>query len=160
MIRNKTVKFSFLLAFWLLFVFAGDTFAQRKSVSAAEVTGTFKECYSGKFKGSCSEIKVLALGGGKLKVEFNLIYPFIDGTGGLMANMGEEQGEALIEGDTAVFVKGDNGGCRITLKFKRPGVLVAKQEDDGSQCGFGFNVAANGTFKKTSGKKPKFDKNL
>lgn len=155
---NKTIKFSFLLVLGLVFAFAGGTFAQRKSVSGAEVTGTFRQCYTGKYKGTCSRIEVQALGGGKIKVGFDLVYPFIDGTGGVMVNMGKELGEALIVGDKAVYIKGDNGGCRITLHFKSPGVLVAKQEDsDGAQCGFGFNVAAAGTFKKTSAKRPKFE---
>lgn len=155
---NKTIKCGFLLVFGLLFIFAGDAFAQRKSVSGAEVTGTFSQCYAGKYKGTCSRIEVQALGGGKIKVGFDLVYPFIDGTGGVMVNMGKELGEALIVGDKAVYIKGDSGGCKITLHFKRPGVLIAEQEDsDGAQCGFGLNVAATGTFKKTSAKKPKFE---
>src|SRR4051812_45891856 len=90
--------------FSLLFVCAQQMAAQtRKSVGAAEVNGTFRSYFSGKFKSSFDEIQILALGGGKLKVSFELLYPFVDGTGELSANMGEAQGEAIIDGDTAVY---------------------------------------------------------
>ena len=64
----------------------------RKSVSAAEVNGTYRSGFGGKYKGSYSEIKILALGAGKLRVFFGLTYPYVDGTGALSANVGEADG--------------------------------------------------------------------
>lgn len=75
----------------------------RNSVSAAEVNGTFRDYFSGKNKGSFNEIKILALGGGKLRVAFDLIYPYTTASGEPMANMGSAEGTAMIEGDTATF---------------------------------------------------------
>lgn len=128
----------------------------RKSVGASEVNGTFRSYFSGKFKGNYNEIKILALGRGKLRVAFELTYPYIDGTGGLMANEGEADGTATIEGDTAVYKSDEFGQCKITIKFVKPGVIEVNQSGVDSECGFGFNVNASGTYKKTSGAKPKF----
>lgn len=137
---------------------SGSALAQdsRASVSGGEVTGTFKHAFTGKFRGSSSDIKILALGKGKLKVSFDLIYPFVDGTGQLEANVGQADGTATINGDTALFTSGDNGECRITIKFVRAGVINVSQEGDSSGCGFGFNVSADGTYKKASSARPKF----
>jgi len=131
--------------------------SSRKNVSGAEVTGTFDHAFTGKFKGSASEIRILALGKGKLKMAFDLIYPFVDGVGQLEANSGEVDGVATIEADTAMFVSGDNGECRIRIKFVKPGLINVKQLGDSSGCGFGLNVSADGTYKKVSGTKPKFE---
>ena len=148
-----------LLIFASLFLLFSATCANaqnRKSVSAVEVNGTFRSFFDGKFKGNYNEIKILALGNGKLRVAFDLTYPFIDGTGGLMANVGSADGTATIEGDTAVFSPDETGQCKITIKFVRRGTIEVTQSGVDSECGFGFNVNANGTYKKTSNVKPKF----
>jgi hypothetical protein len=128
----------------------------RKSVGASEVNGTFRSYFDGKFKDNYNEIKILALGRGKLRVALGLTYPYIDGTGGLMANTGEADGEATIEGDTAIFSPDENGQCKITIKFIKTGTIKVIQSGVDSECGFGFNVNASGTYKKTSSAKPKF----
>lgn len=151
----RTFRYTLFVPIALL-LFISISPAQRKSVSGTEVTGTFRRSFSGKFKGSYSEIKILALGGGKLKVQFSLIYPYVDGNGDLSANLGDAAGEALIEGDTAIFTSDDNNQCKITMKFKRPGIMVVIQEGADFDCGFGHNVTADGNYKKYSGKKPKF----
>ncbi len=86
----------------------------RKSVSAAEAGGTFRSFFDGKFKGNYNEIKILALGNGKLRVAFELTYPYIDGTGSQMANVGTADGTTTIEGDTAIFLptKTDNAASQ------------------------------------------------
>jgi hypothetical protein len=139
-------------------IFTTQSFAQasRKAVGATEVNGTFRDYFGGKFKGSHNEIKILALGKGKLKISFDLIYPYIDSTGGEMANMGQAEGIAEIDGDTAVFTSGELEGCKITIKFVKPGAIKVDQEG-ASECGFGFNVSASGDYRKTSSAKPKFD---
>lgn len=133
--------------------------AQRKSVSGAEVTGTFRSQFTGKFKGNYNEIKIQSLGKGKLKVAFMLTYPYMV-NGGMSANTGTGGGEATIEGDTAVFTSEEYGQCKITLHFVKAGKLVVTQEGADGNCGFGHNVTADGTFTKFSAKKPKFDEGL
>jgi len=124
---------------------------QRKSVSGAEVTGTFRYSFTGKFRGNYSEIKIQALGKGKLRVGFELTYPYMVGKE-QMANEGTSTGEADIEGDTAIYLP-----CTITIKFVRPGLIKVTQNDTGTDCGFGLNVSADGTYLKVSSKKPNFD---
>lgn len=140
----------------LLFSATRANTQNRKSVSAAEVNGTFRSFFDGKFKGIYNEIKILALGKGKLQVAFELTYPCIDGTGGLMANVGSADGPATIEGDTAIFSPDENGQCKITIKYVKRGTIEVTQSGANSECGFGFNVSASGTYNKSSSAKPKF----
>jgi hypothetical protein len=52
----------FRICFLLVCVGAGsETLAQRKAVSGAEVTGTFRSYFTGKFKDSYNEILIQAL---------------------------------------------------------------------------------------------------
>lgn len=122
---------------------AGD-----REVSAAEVNGTWRAS-QGK-----SEIKVLALGHGKLKVQLALIYEY-NSPAGPSANMGDASGEATIENDVAIFRPEAGADCKITLTFLSNGKLKVEQE--GEECGFGHNVRATGTYRKISSRKPKFD---
>lgn len=129
----------------------------RSGVSASEINGTFRYSFAGKYKGSSNEIKILALGGGRLKVAFDLVYPFTDGTGQLSANMGQATGIAEIKGDTAVYKYDEHGEkCTITIRFVKPGTIRVEQEG-GSACGFGHNVTATGNYRRISSAKPKFD---
>ena len=128
----------------------------RKSVSGAEVTGTFRYGFTGKFRGNYSDIKIQALGNGKVRVGFELTYPYMAGKEP-MANVGTGGGVALIDGDTAVYETSEFGSCKITIKFLRPGIIDVSQEQEGGGCGFGFNVSADGRYKKISSKKPKFE---
>ena len=147
-------------AFALLFVMAiaVTTFAQkeRMSVSASEVNGTFRMNFAGKFKGSSNEIKILALGQGKLHIAMDLIYPYTLNNGELTANMGSLDGEASITGDTAIYESREYGNCKIIIKFVKRGTIKVTEES-GSECGFGHRVTAGGTYLKTSSKKPKFE---
>ena len=120
---------------------------KRAAVSGAEVTGTFRTD-SGE-----SEFKIQALGRGHLKIEFfGSIKLGREGN----VNTGEASGLALIEGDTATFTPDsvEPDQCNIRLIFTRPGTLKVIQE--GSGCGFGLNVLADGIYKKVSSAKPKF----
>ena len=67
--------------------------ASRTSVPAAEVNGTFRYSFTGKYKGSSSEVKIWALGGGKLHIAMALTYPYTMANGELMANMGQLAGK-------------------------------------------------------------------
>jgi len=116
-----------------------------KSVTAAQVNGTWKT--------KSGEFKIWALGKQRLQVEFSGVYEYKTPQG-TMANEGEGSGIATIEGDTATFKpEGAEEECRITLKFTG-GKLVVTQT---GICGFGHNVSAEGTYRKVSSKKPKFE---
>ena len=137
-----------------IYAFSAQSFAQKRAgVSGAEVTGTFRNKAG-------SEFQIQALGKGKLKIQFEGLYPY-KVNGQLTANTGEAFGEAEIAGDTATFVpdysKEMKSSCTITLKFTKPGALVVTQEETEIGCGFGHNVTADGTYRKISGKKPKFE---
>ena len=54
-----------------------------------------------------------------------------------------------------MFVPEEAGDCKITMTFLPDGKL--KVEQQGEECGFGHNVRADGTFRKISSRKPKFD---
>lgn len=130
----------------------------RKSVSGAEVTGTFKMSFIGaKYKGMTNDLYIQALGKGKLKISFDLVYPYTMNNGEASVNMGSLTGEASIVGDTAVYESDEFGPCKITIKFVRPGQVKVTQDGEDFDCGFGHNVRAAGTYKKTSSAKPKFE---
>jgi hypothetical protein len=131
--------------------------ASRASVSAGEVNGTFRMKLPGKFKAMANEIKILALGGGKLRFAMELIYPYSQPRGEVTANTGSLDGEAAISGDTAVFSSDEFGECKITFTFVKPGTLKVTQDGTDADCGFGHNVSAAGTYIKVNSRRPKFD---
>lgn len=148
----------FLFAILLFLGLSENIFAQRKSISGKEVTGTFRYEYTGKFKGIFNEIKIRSLGNNKVKVGFGLTYPFTADDGNLSANVGEAVGEAEINGDTAIYSTSEDGGkCEITIKFVKTGQIKVTQTQEGAGCGFGLNVSAQGTYKKVSSKTPVFE---
>ena len=147
----------FVLAVMMLASTFAVAQASRPSVKSAEVNGTFWMKYKGKFKDSASEIKISALGGGKLHVSMSLLYPYATPQGELSANMGELDGEALIEGDTAVYESSEPEKCKITIKFVKLGTIKVRQDGADFSCGFGHRVTADGTYTRISAKKPKFD---
>lgn len=145
---NRTLSKLLALSAIPLFFFLTASSAlsqQQKVVTASQVNGTWN-AKTGTFK-------IWALGNQKLKVEFDGIYRYST-PDGPMANSGIGSGIATIEGDTAVFKPdGAEDECKITMKFAR-GKLIVGQE---GICGFGFNVTAEGTYRKTSARKPKFE---
>ena len=152
MLRN-----SLLVVCVLVFTaFVVPAAGQRKSVSGGEATGTFRYSFTGKFRGNYSDIKIQALGKGKLRVGFELTYPYMVGKE-MTANVGTGVVEASIDGDTAVYETSEDGSCKITIKFVRPGTIDVSQEQEGVGCGFGLNVSAAGTYRKISSKRPNFD---
>jgi hypothetical protein len=115
-------------------------------VTAAEMNGTWKT------KGG-NEFKVWKIGKEMLRIEFFGVFRY-DSATGPTANTGEGQGVASLEGDTAKFKPdGTEDDCAITLKFSRDKLVVTQT----GTCGFGFNVTAEGTYKKVSSREPKFD---
>ena len=136
---NRTPKYCLVLLIavscMVAPVLSGD-----RSVSAAEANGTYRD---GK-----SEIKLLALGSGKLKVQMEIVAP---------RDTGSASGEATIKNDVATFVPPETDGCTITMTFLPDGNLQVEQEGRPVDCGFGRMAPAEGTYKKVSGAKPKFD---
>lgn len=153
--RKITLVLTAALVVLGLSIFA-DAQTSRKSVSGAEVTGTFKRNFQGKFKKMSNDIQIQALGGGQLRVVFSLIYPYTTQTGETSANIGNIDSVIPIVGDTAVYRSTEFGDCTITLKFTKPGTLVVTQDGDSPACGFGHNVFAAGTYRKVSSKRPVF----
>ncbi|HYR74265.1 MAG TPA: hypothetical protein VEM96_00350 [Pyrinomonadaceae bacterium] len=140
------MKILFSLLFTL--VLCGSALPQgTRIVTAAEANGTYR---AGR-----NEIKILALGHNKLRIQMHLTYEF-KSQAGPMANVGEAFGEATIENDTAIFQPPDTQNCTITIKFL-PGSKLKVSEDHTINCGFGLNVSSEGTYKKIKGGKPKFD---
>ena len=137
-----------LLATLLVFVCSGLVAPQgARIVTAAEANGTYR---SGR-----NEIKILALGQNKLRIQMNLTYEY-KSQAGPMANVGEATGEATIDNDTATFHPPDTENCTITIKFLR-GNKIKVSEDRTINCGFGLNVSSEGTYTRIKGGKPKFD---
>jgi hypothetical protein len=151
---KKIYRSMFALIMFLSFAFVAE--AQRKSVSGAEITGTFLSRFKGDFKDSANEIMIQALGKGKFRIGMSLIYPDKDAMGNPSANMGTLDGIGKITGDIGIYESNEFGYCKVTVKFVKPGQIKVSQEDKDGGCGFGLNVSANGTFTKVSGKKPKF----
>ena len=145
-----------VVASLMLFSSVAAAQTSRASVSAAEVNGTFRMNFKGKFKQFSNEVKILALRGGKVRFAMDLVYPYSLKNGEPMVNMGGLDDEAAIVGDTAVFTSED-AKCRITIKFVKPGTVKVTQDGTDSYCGFGHNVFATGTYLKVSSKKPVFD---
>ena len=102
-----------------------------------------------------NEIKILALGHNKLRIQMDLTFAY-KSPNGPTANTGEASGEATIENDTAIFYPSDDHKCKITIKFLA-GNKIKVSEEDTIYCGFGMNVTSAGTYTKIKAGKPKFD---
>ena len=118
--------------------------AQKQIVTAAQANGIYRD--------QGSEFRILALGGNKLKVRFEGQYMTRAG----YPNMGYAMGEATIDGNIASFVPPDTRLCEIVLVFLKNKLKVMQSGSD-SDCGFGHNVLATGTYRKVKSGKPKFE---
>ena len=129
-------------------ILCGTTLPQTpRIVTATQANGTYSY--------RRNEIKILALGNNKLRIQMDLTFAY-KSPNGPTANTGAASGEATIENDTAVFYPTDNHSCKITIKFLG-GNKIKVTEEDTINCGFGMNVTSEGTYTKTKGGKPKFD---
>jgi hypothetical protein len=122
-------------------------FPQRRVVTAAQANGTYEY--------RDNEIRILALGHNKLRIQMDLIYAF-KSSDGPTAHTGQSRGEATIEGDVATFHPEGFADCTITIKFLR-GNKIRVSEENLLNCGWGFNVTSEGTYRKVRGGKPRFD---
>ena len=137
--KQRLLAFTFCALAPILTAVAGP-------VTGAEMNGTWKS------KGG-NEFKILKIGKAMLRIEFSGVFRY-DSAAGPTANTGEGHGVASLEGDTAKFKPyGAEDDCAITLKFSHNKLVVTQT----GTCGFGFNVTAEGTYKKVSSREPKFD---
>ena len=83
-------------------------FAQPRIVTAAQANGTYRS--------GPNEIKILALGKNKLRIQMALAWEHKT-PDGPMANVGASHGEATIENDVATFRPEGTEDCTITIKF-------------------------------------------
>jgi hypothetical protein len=121
--------------------------AQPRIVTAAQANGTYRL--------RSNEIKILALGKNKLRIQMALAFEY-ESPNGPTANVGEAHGEATIENDVATFRPVGTEDCAITIKFLS-GNRIRVSEDHMLNCGWGFNVSSTGTYRKTRVGKPRFD---
>jgi hypothetical protein len=131
---------------WLSLLFVQPSVPpQQKIVTAAQVNGTWESKFG--------TFKILALGKQRLKVQFSGFYPYKLPDGTEMANTGEGDGIAIIEGTQATFKpEGAEVECAITMKFISRKLEVQQE----GICGFGHNVTAAGTYRRVSSRRPKF----
>ncbi|MCL9685125.1 hypothetical protein [Legionella maioricensis] len=144
---NNWIRKSILLNLLMVYSALGFSEPHRDSVSKEEVNGTFIMPFPKPHNDISNTLTIHALGGGKINISFNLIYPYVV-NGELQANTGELSAVANIKGDTAVYSSSEYGQCTITITFIKPGVLSVTQEGSDADCGFGHNVYANGTYYK------------
>jgi hypothetical protein len=137
------------LSFVCSLVLCVTAFPQRRVVTAAQANGIYQYRQN--------EIRILALGHNKLRIQMDLIYAF-KSPNGPTAHTGTSHGEATIENDVATFRPEDTQDCTITIKFLK-GNKIQVSEDHILNCGWGFNVTSEGTYRKTRAGKPKFNEN-
>lgn len=70
-------------------------------------------------------------------------------------NMGFLEGRLTVEDGRATY-RNQDGTCAIAFAFTRRSVVLKTIGDDGG-CSFGNHVHADGTYRRISRKKPKFD---
>jgi len=71
-------------------------------------------------------------------------------------NSGWIEGKFLLKGSSGVFQSSEYGKCAIKFEFKKSKVYL--EEKNHHECGFGYNVYADGDLTIKSRKKPKFSK--
>jgi hypothetical protein len=121
--------------------------ASGAQLKARSLTGTYRNRFG--------EFKIQALGVNRLHVHFDGTYPY-KVNGELTANTGTGDGMTTLKGNVAIFVPQDTQGCSISLMFVGQ-KLIVKQTGSDADCGFGHNVAADGTYLKRSSRPPKFE---
>ena len=143
------LKTVFAATFFVLLINVGAANAQDRQ----NLSGEYRMYFKGRFKEYWNSIEVKSIGKNKLQIDFSLIWPHLVG-GEMSPHLGETGGKATLKNDTAVFINKDEfGTCQITLKFVKPGTLVATQDSSGDECGFGLNVTATGTYRKVGKQK-------
>ena len=145
---SRPRKLILLVLFLLLSGLALALGQSPKVVTAARANGTYRY--------RRNEIRILALGHNKLRVQMDLTYEY-KSEYGPMANVGSALGEATIQDDIAIFHPPDSTNCTITIRFLPGNRIKVTQDQDAAECGFGNHVFAEGTYAKIKAGKPKFE---
>lgn len=116
-----------------------------ENAQSSGLTGTYRY-KSGTYNNT---ISVQQQGNKRLRVALYASYEY-KVNGEWNANVGEAEGVVALNGDTAILVPEDKEDCKIMMKFSG-NKLIARQESK-SNCGFGMNAYAGGTYTKVSGK--------
>jgi len=123
-----------------------DSFAHQKARKPAQtisITGTYKYVLN--------SLDVLELPDQRVRINFSGFWPN-DRKRVETRSVGNFDETVPLKGRTAVVKpKYGDKDCEIRLAFKATAVFVAQE---GYQCGFGFNVEADGTYRKVSSKPP------
>lgn len=115
----------------------------KKRVRATSITGTYKYLLN--------TLEVLEQPDHQARITFSGFWPN-DNKRVETRNVGSFDEIVPIKGRTAVIKpKYGDDDCAITLEFRTSRVIVTQR---GYRCGFGFNVEADGTYRKVSGKPP------
>ena len=143
---KRSLQTSLAFALLLLGLSHADSFAYqqaRKPVQTRGVTGTYKYVLN--------TVEVLELPDHRVRISFSGFWPN-DHKRVETRNVGNFDETVPLKGRTAVVKPryGDKD-CAITLEFRAGKVTIT---EEGYHCGFGFNVEADGTYRKVSSKPP------
>ena len=107
---------------------------------------------SGVYRDGSSELRLLAMGPNKLKIEFKSDWTIAGyySNDGYHPNTGDAIGETTIKGNVARFISGDTKKCTITLTFLTNRIEVT-HEGLAADCGYKHNVVATGTYRRIKG---------
>lgn len=143
------MKIFLVLSIALLFGYNGNKSRQAKNI---DPTGTYSlvgktETKNGDTYGYFGEIQIKKIGEDKAAISF-----FVN-KGAPSYNMGGFVDTLTFANNKATYKGLDNTtDCKIEFTFSENGITVV--EDEGSVCGFGHGVSANGFFEKTSSTEP------
>jgi len=142
----------FILALLLASVFAGiETSAGQKPKPSGRTPATTS--VTGKYKNVINELEVLELPGHKVRIRFLGVYPN-DHSKVETRNMGAfDETVTLNQHKATVKLQFGDEPCLIHIEFRATRAIVST-DGSGLGCGFGFNVEADGTYRKVSSKPP------
>lgn len=118
----------------------------KTKASSGSITGS----YSFKRPSAENSLDARLLPGGKVKIYLYASWVGSAATGNV--NNGEIKATLPLKNNVAVY---ESGQCRITIRFDARRAIVT--EKGNSDCGFGLNVSAAGSYLKRSSRTPKFD---
>jgi hypothetical protein len=77
--------------------------------------------------------------------------------GGEANNMGFLEGRLTLKDGMATHIRRGESHCEITFRFVRETVVLKQTVGSSAECEFGHGVYAEGTYRRTSRKKPTLD---
>jgi hypothetical protein len=143
---KRSLQTSLAFALLLLGLSHADSFAYQKVKKRVQIVGV-----TGTYKYVLNTVEVLELPDHRVRISFSGFWPN-DHKRVETRNVGNFDETVPLKGRTAVVKPryGDKD-CAITLEFRAGKVTIT---EEGYHCGFGFNVEADGTYRKVSSKPP------